>query len=155
MFKIPGSIARRPLALWSSPYLCVHTSTPPKSSSVTPQTFNSLDGLPLTILPEHARMKIMIPRAHSVTCTRRLQIHALRKTNGCYYEEAAVGVHGLLASLPAAVPTPATDSGAYVTTNSPTATATDLQDASLDLRMDLDILLALASSLVTGNPLKA
>ncbi|KAH9036076.1 hypothetical protein EDB84DRAFT_1198421 [Lactarius hengduanensis] len=78
MFKIPGSIARRPRVPWSSPYLCIRPRHPSRHQS-RPQTFNSLDGLPLTILPEHACTEIMIPRAHSVTCTRRLQIPARAK----------------------------------------------------------------------------
>ncbi|KAH8983651.1 hypothetical protein EDB92DRAFT_1951507 [Lactarius akahatsu] len=99
---------------------------------------------PLTILPEPARTEIAIPpralsRLHSsnppdpVRKVQEMQQHAIRQ--GFFY---AAGAHGLLASLPAAEPTPASDSSTCATiTNSTTASGPDpdpdLQDASLDL----------------------
>ncbi|KAI9436869.1 hypothetical protein H4582DRAFT_364171 [Lactarius indigo] len=141
--------------------ISIHTSTsestpPPEeqSSPITPPDVVSLAGLPLTILPEPARMEIAIPpralsHLHSSSDTpdpvRKLQAteqYAIRQ--GVCYEGAAIGAHGLLATSPAAEPTtPASDSGACAnTTNSAPATATDpddLQDANLDLDLDLDI----------------
>ncbi|KAH9069621.1 hypothetical protein EDB83DRAFT_2674316 [Lactarius deliciosus] len=123
-----------PPAIYTS--ISVHTSTPEstpppqeQSSSFTPPDVNSLASLLLTILPEPA-------------CTRssRAQI-AIRQ--GFCYEGAAVGAHGLRATSPAAEPSPVSDRGACaITTNSASATdPDDLQDASLDLDCDLDILM--------------
>ncbi|KAH8999806.1 hypothetical protein EDB86DRAFT_610965 [Lactarius hatsudake] len=121
-------------------FISVHTSRPEstlppqeQSSPLTPPDVNSLAGLPVTILPEHARPEIAIPpwalsHLHSssdhpepVRKMQEMQQHAIRQ--GIDYE-AAAGAHGLLTSLPAAElePTPASDSGACATTiNSPPA----------------------------------
>ncbi|KAH9019912.1 hypothetical protein EDB83DRAFT_119655 [Lactarius deliciosus] len=138
--------------------ISIHTSTPEStpplqehSSPITPPDVNTLASLPLTILPEPARPEIAIPpralsRLHSspdppdpARKLQETQQYAIRQ--GFFYEGAAVGPHGLLATSPAAEPSPVSDSGACaITTNSASATDPDnLQDASLDLDLDLDI----------------
>ena len=132
-------------------------STPPHqlSSPVTSPNVNSPAGLLLTILRAPARTEITIPpRALShlhaspgppdpggSVEVRHMQQHAIRQ--GFCYDESAANAHGLLAHTPlaAAEPTPATDSDACATTMtaSPASAATDpgLQNASLDLNLDL------------------
>ncbi|KAH9041043.1 hypothetical protein EDB85DRAFT_1886676 [Lactarius pseudohatsudake] len=128
-------------------------STPPpqeQSSPITPPDVNSLAGLPLTILHEPARTEIAIPpralsHLHSspdppdpVRRLQETQQYAIRQ--GFCYEGAAVSAHSLLATSPAAEPSPVSNSGACaITTNSASTTdPDDLQDASLDLDLDLE-----------------
>ncbi|KAH9055280.1 hypothetical protein EDB87DRAFT_1338580 [Lactarius vividus] len=154
--------------------MSIHTSTPEstpppqeQSSPITPPDVNSLAGLPLTILPEPARTEIAIPpRAlsylHSspdppdpVCKLQETDQYAIRQ--GFCYEGAAVGAHGLLATSPAAEPSPVSDSGACaITTNSTLTPVTvtdpdDLQEASLDLDLDLDIPMDLEAGLADAD----
>ncbi|KAH9036066.1 hypothetical protein EDB84DRAFT_1437744 [Lactarius hengduanensis] len=117
-----------------SVHMSTPESTPPpqeQSSPITPPDVNSLAGLSLTILPEPARTEIAIPPPRDAT---------VRDPAGFCYEGAAVSAHGLLATSPAAEPSPVSDSGAcFIITNSASATnpdPDDLQDASLDLDLD-------------------
>ncbi|KAH9019893.1 hypothetical protein EDB83DRAFT_118469 [Lactarius deliciosus] len=107
---------------------------------------------PADILPEPVRTVIAIsPCAFSHLHSspdppdpaRKLedtQQYAIRQ-GFCYGGGAAISVHGLLATSPAAEPPPVSDSGACaITTNFASATdPDDLQDASLDLDLDLDV----------------
>ena len=81
------------------------------------------------------------PGAGGSVEVRHMPQHAIRQ--GFFYEEAAAGAHGLLSHtlLAVAEPTPATDSDvcAATTTTSPDPAETDpgMQNASLDLNLDL------------------
>ncbi|KAH9069604.1 hypothetical protein EDB83DRAFT_2518349 [Lactarius deliciosus] len=109
----------------------------PPSSPIMPPDFNLLAGLPLTILPAPARTRLRSSPGppDPVRGMQEVQQHAIRQ--GFCYEGVAVGAHGLLASLPAAEPTPALGGSTCATiTNSATAPDPDL-DLDLDFTMDL------------------
>ncbi|KAH9055275.1 hypothetical protein EDB87DRAFT_1579964 [Lactarius vividus] len=126
------------------------TSTPPAI-----HTRQHTTGLLLTTLPEPSRTEIAIPpralsHLHSspdppdpVRKLQKTQQYVIRQ--GFCYEGGAVGVHGLLATSPAAEPSLASDSctGATTTNSTPASASAsdpdDLQDTNLDLDLDLDI----------------
>ncbi|KAH9011689.1 hypothetical protein EDB85DRAFT_1101440 [Lactarius pseudohatsudake] len=130
-----------------------------QSSPITPPDVNSLAGLPLTILPEPAHTEIAIsPRALSHLHSspdppdparkyQETQQYAIRQ--GFCYEGTAIGAPGLLATSPAAEPSPVSNSGACATsTSSAPATATD----SDDRRMRVWISTSTSTTLWTSRP---
>ncbi|KAH8999809.1 hypothetical protein EDB86DRAFT_611018 [Lactarius hatsudake] len=155
---LPSSIARQPRL----PYTRLSLFTRPRPSQRRPRRSTLHHSCPQTSTPSQAsrwRSFKNLPARRSRSTCALSHLHSspdppdpvrnLQETQqfaipqGFCYEGAAVGAHGLLATSPAAEPTPTSDSGACATTtNSAPATATDpdgLQDASLDLDLDLDI----------------
>ncbi|KAH9055680.1 hypothetical protein EDB87DRAFT_1824419 [Lactarius vividus] len=130
----------RPRPVHAAPATAVINSHPPD--------VNSPDGLPLIILPEPCTHGDVIPRAsnHPHALPDPPGSGALRKAKVQPMLRSAC----MVSYLPAVKTTLVSDTGTCATTNSSTATATDLQDASLDFPMDLDISTGSASKLTAA-----
>ena len=128
--------------------ISVHTSSPASSPPPSSPDVNSLDGLPLTILPAPALTGIVVPPralSHLQTLstllsdnsrTQQMQRQAIRQGFCC--EEPATGAHGLLANpLPAAEPSSLADSGVSATTSDDLGPS--LQHSVMGLDLDVSI----------------
>ena len=129
--------------------ISIHTSSSGSSPPPSSPDVNSLDCLPLTILPAPARAGIVVPPralSHLQTSssppsddsrTQQMQRQAIWQ--GFCYEEPATGAHGLLANSPAAAePTSLADSGAGATTSDNPGPSPSRQQRS-DMDLDLDV----------------
>ena len=127
--------------------ISVHASSPASSPPPSSPDVNSLDFLPLTILPAPTRTGIVVPPralSHLPTSStppsddsrmQQMQRQAIRQGFCC--EEPATGAHGLLANpLAAAEPSSLADSGVSATTSDPSPS---LQHSDMDLNLDVSM----------------